>query len=184
LTLTGSTSSPTTYRKGAQTPKPDEALREYKLVEDRGRGHVCDLTDRQIALTYTDGGAERTCACRQITRRSRNGHQTQILTARTDQDPGVIAHLMFSRWRQENFFRCMRHRFDLDGLDAYTTIPHDPNRTVPNPAKKDTNRQVKQLSTAIERAQAYHDRHTAAGVSTPDGRQPRRSSRRDRRRPN
>jgi transposase len=160
-----------TYRKGAKTPEPDEAFRKYKLVDDRGREHIYHLADRQITLTYTDGGAEQTFACRQITRRSRNGHQTQILTTRTDKDPAVIVHLMFSRWRQENFFRYMRHRFDLDGLDAYTTIPDDHNRTVPNPAKKDTNRHVKQLSAAIERAQACRDRHTVAGVSTPEGRQ-------------
>jgi hypothetical protein len=43
---------------------------------------------------------------------------------------------MFSRWREENFFRSMRHRFDLDALDAYTTIPDDPDRRVPNPAHK------------------------------------------------
>jgi hypothetical protein len=36
----------------------------------------------------------------------------------------------------------MRHRFDLDALDAYTTCPDDPDRSVPNPAKKDANRKV------------------------------------------
>jgi hypothetical protein len=65
-----------------------------------------------------------------------NGHQTQVLASRTDAGPAVIAHAMFSRWRQENFFRYQRMRFDLDGLDAYTTVPDDPDRMVPNPAKK------------------------------------------------
>jgi hypothetical protein len=36
---------------------------------------------------------------------------------------------MFSRWRQENFFGYMRHRY---ALDAYTSVPDDPDRTVPN----------------------------------------------------
>ena len=158
-----------TYRKGKKTPEPDDAFREYTVVDDRGVEHVYDLADRKVALTYTDDGCQRTFELRQITRRSRNGHQTQILTTRADENPAVIAHLMFSRWRQENFFRYMRHRFDLDGLDAYTTVSDDPDRTVPNPTKKDVNRQVKQLKSAVGAAQACHDRHTVAGVSTPGG---------------
>ncbi|MGH8897389.1 MAG: putative transposase [Egibacteraceae bacterium] len=160
-----------TYRKGAKTPEPDDAFRECKLTDDRGREHAYHLADRNVVLTYTDDGGQRTLECRQITRRSKNGHQTQILTTRTDKDPAVIAHLMFSRWRQESFFRYMRHRFDLDGLDAYTTIPDDPNRTVPNPAKSQAHRRLKQLQAAVGAAQACHDRHTVAGVSTPDHRQ-------------
>jgi len=160
-----------TDRKGEKTLEPDDAFRKYKLVDDRGVEHVYDLADRKVVLSYTDDERQHTFECRQITRRSRNGHQTQILTTRTDNDPAVIAHLMFSRWRQENFFRYLRHRFDLDGLDAYTTTPDDPDRAVPNPAKRHANRDVKQLKTAVAAAQACHDRHTVAGVSTPSSRQ-------------
>ncbi len=152
-----------TYRKGGKTPEPDDAFAEHTLVDDRGVTHTYWLADRQVSLTYQDDGRERALTCRQITRRSANGHQTQILTSRTD-DAAVIAHAMFSRWRQENFFRYQRMRFDLDGLDAYTTVPDDPNRTVPNPAKKRLARQAKALAAAIEQARACHARHTRNGV--------------------
>ena len=42
------------------------------------------------------------------------GHQTQVLTTRTDPDPAPLAYAMFSRWRQENFFRYMRAHYALD----------------------------------------------------------------------
>jgi hypothetical protein len=43
---------------------------------------------------------------------------------------------MFSRWRQENFFRYLRAHYGLDALDSYTTVADDLDRSVPNPAKK------------------------------------------------
>jgi len=151
-----------TYRKGVKTPEPASAFATHTFLDAAGRTHTYELADRRVRISY-DGGRRR-FACRQITRRSPNGHQTQILTTRTDADPAVIAYAMFSRWRQENFFRYLRHRYDLDGLDAYTTVPDDPDRVVPNPAKRAATRHAAELADGIDDAQAFHDRHTAAGV--------------------
>ncbi len=41
---------------------------------------------------------------------------------------------MFSRWRQENFFRYQPAHDGLDGLDAYETEPDDPACLVGDPA--------------------------------------------------
>jgi transposase-like protein len=153
-----------TYRKGDKTPEPDEAFTEHALTDDRGVEHRYELADRRVELTYGRRGGERRLACRQITRRSPNGHQTQVLTTRDDAEPAVVAHLMFSRWRQENCFRYLRGRYALDALDAYATVADDPERSVPNPARKDLARQAARLEAAIDDAQACHDRHTAAGV--------------------
>ena len=115
-----------TYRKGAKTPEPASRFATHTVTDEAGRTHTYELADRRVRIAYTDkAGTKRRFACRQITRRSPNGHQTQILTTRTDDDPGVIAHAMFSRWRQENFFRYMRARYDLDALDAYATVADD-----------------------------------------------------------
>ena len=43
---------------------------------------------------------------------------------------------MTSRWREENYFRYARAHFALDALDSYAVTPDDPDRKVPNPAKK------------------------------------------------
>jgi len=38
---------------------------------------------------------------------------------------------MFSRWRQENWFKYMREEFLLDALVDYEVEPDDPERSVP-----------------------------------------------------
>ena len=43
---------------------------------------------------------------------------------------------MGSRWRQENHYRYARMHFDLDSHDSYRAGDDDPDRMVPNPAKK------------------------------------------------
>ncbi len=63
-----------TYRKGEKTPEPDDALGEHTLTDDRGVTHTYQLADRNVTLTYTEDGDERTLECRQITRKSPNGH--------------------------------------------------------------------------------------------------------------
>jgi hypothetical protein len=151
-----------TYRKGGKKPEPDRAFATHAIVDANGRTQTYELADRKVRVSY-DGGRRR-FACRQITRRSPNGHQTQILTTRTDEDPAPVAYLMFSRWRQENFFRYLRHRYDLDALDAYATVADDPDRTVPNPAKRAATTHAGKLAAAIDDAQAALHRHTAVGV--------------------
>ena len=151
-----------TYRKGVKTPESASAFTTSTIVDARGTTQTYDLADRKVRIGYDAG--RRRFACRQITRRSPNGHQTQILTTRTDPDPATLAYLMFSRWRQENFFRYLRQRYALDALDAYTSVPDDPDRTVPNPARRTARRHADALADAIESAQADLDRHTNTGV--------------------
>lgn len=122
-----------TYRKGPKPAEPSSAFTAHRHLDEAGRAHDYLLADRNVAIPYDNN--KRYFACRQITR-LQDGHQTQVLTTRTDPDPAPVAHGMFSRWRQENFFRYMRAHFALDGLDSYATLPDDPERSVPNPAKK------------------------------------------------
>ena len=72
---------------------------------------------------------------RLIIRRSPDGHQTPILTSRTDLTVAQIAYRMGNRWRQENNFKYGREHFALDALGSYADHPDDLTRMVPNPAK-------------------------------------------------
>jgi len=72
---------------------------------------------------------------RLIIRRSPDGHQTPILTNRTDLSRTEVAYRMAARWRQENYFKYGREHFALDALDSYADHPDDPTRLVPTPAK-------------------------------------------------
>jgi hypothetical protein len=70
---------------------------------------------------------------------------------------------MFSRWRQENFFRYGRQRFGLDALDSYETLADDPTRLVTNPARRDADKKVREAKESIERAEAEEGRSSSEG---------------------
>jgi len=73
---------------------------------------------------------------REVRRLCANGHQTAVVTTCQDLPLEVVAYRMFERWTQENFFRYMRQHFALDALVSYAVEPGDPERTIPNPARK------------------------------------------------
>ena len=146
-----------TYRKGPVPAKEREAFRSYSFTDELGRCQNYLLADEKIVIGYDRN--RMSFDCRQITRLDeQSGHQTQIITTRDDSDPALLAYAMFSRWRQENFFRYLRTHYGLDALDAYETTPDDPDRLVANPARRDANRLVKQSQEAIVQAQAMQGR--------------------------
>jgi transposase-like protein len=151
-----------TYRKGAKPIEPRRAFAPHRFVDEAGRSHDYLLADRNVRIPYDN--KRRYFACRQITR-LQDGHQTQVLTTRSDADPAPVAHAMFGRWRQENFFRYMRAHFALDGLDSYATVADDLTRAVPNPAKRTAAREVTEVRTAIVGAEAGYGRAAKEGVT-------------------
>ena len=153
-----------TYRKGAKPLEPRRVFAEHTFVDDAGTEHRYLLADRRVRVPYTQKGRRRAFACRQITRLDPDsGHQTQILTTRADPDPAPLAHAMFSRWRQENFFRYMRAHFGLDALDAYDLADDDPTRLVPNPARRAADARVRDARRVLEAAEAEEGRATLDG---------------------
>lgn len=153
-----------TYRKAPLPHEPRSAFRPVDFADTLGHTHDYLLSDRRVRIPY-DAGRKR-FDCRQITRLDeRSGHQTQVLTTRKDPDPGPLAHAMFSRWRQENFFRYMRAHFALDALDAYETVPDDADRLVKNPARRDADRALAEARRSLARAQSTQGKAAVAGRS-------------------
>ena len=154
-----------TYRKGASRPVPRSLFNKYVFTDEAGHEHHYLLADQRVRIPYNAG--RRRFSCRQVTRLDeKTGHETAIITTRSDPDPGLVAHAMFSRWRQENFFRYGRQRFGLDALDSYETEPDDPNRLVKNPARRDADKKVREAKESIEKAEAEEGRSATAGYST------------------
>jgi transposase len=155
-----------TYRKGPVRPEPRRAFREYVFTDETGRRHHYWLADRRVRVSYDNG--RRRFACRQIVRLDpKTGHQTQIITTRDDPDPAALAHAMFSRWRQENFFRYLRAHYALDALDAYATTNDDPSRLVPNPTRRQADREVRDAKRRLADAEAEEGRAALAGRRHP-----------------
>ena len=156
----GSTCSPGARARPPTCP-PDE-FTTITCADDRGREHEYDLADTAVTLTISDGPRKgQTVSLRQVTRRvpARGGGTRQIhaLTSRTDLAAGEVCWRLTSRWREENYFRYARTHFALDALDSHAATPDDPDRKVPNPAKKTAAAQVRRAEILAAAAEAQRD---------------------------
>jgi len=139
-----------TYFKGAWARSVTTAFAAVDFTAPDGTAHSYELAERLIDLPVpaqpATAGQEAkpatTLVLRLIVRASPGGHQTPILTNRTDLSAAQVAYRMAARWRQENYFKYAREHFALDALDSYDDAPDDPTRMVPNPAKANAGEQV------------------------------------------
>ena len=118
-----------TYRKG----------RTLHIAEKRFTRHKAKLDGRPVEYLLHDQPVrflKGKLRLRQVTRLTETGHQTPIVTSRWDLRTIVVAHRMFERWRQENFFKYLREEYLIDALADYQVEPDDPTRSIPNPARK------------------------------------------------
>ena len=90
-----------TYRKGRFRKVPKKKFQLFETTIE-GKAVSYHLADQGVRLLRGK------LSLRQVTRRSDNGHQTPILTSRTDLSTVEVAFRMFERWRQENFFKYLR----------------------------------------------------------------------------
>ncbi len=124
-----------TYRKG----------RTRHITEKRFTWHRARLDGRQVRYRLHDQPVrflKGKLRLRQVTRLTETGHQTPMVTSRWDLRAIVVAHRMFERWRQENFFKYLREEYLIDALADYQVEPDDPNRSVPNPARKAVEKEI------------------------------------------
>ena len=139
-----------TYFKGAWARSAVKEFRTVDFTAPDGSSHSYQLAEPTITLpvpgqhgtTHARAIPASTVTLRRIIRRSPDGHQTPILTSRSDLTAAEIAYRMSNRWRQENYFKYAREHFALDALDSYADHPDDLDRLVPNPAKARAKDQV------------------------------------------
>jgi hypothetical protein len=124
-----------TYRKGEQSRWQKRFFTTVKGTVGGEKVEYC-LAERKVKLS---NGLE----VREIRRLTDDGHQTAVITTNDKLPLLAVAHRMFSRWRQENFFRYMRHEFALDHLCTYEVEPADPKRIVPHPERARLEKKLK-----------------------------------------
>jgi hypothetical protein len=132
-----------TYRKGEQSRWQK---RFFTMVRGTVGGKKVEyrLADREVKLS---NGLK----VREIRRLTEDGHQTAVITTNNKLRPLAVAHRMFSRWRQENFFRYMRHEFALDHLGTYKVEPADPKRIVTYPERARLEKKLKAVRASRAR---------------------------------
>ena len=155
-----------TYRKaeaGKDLPAiPRSEFTTVTWTGDDGRERGYDLAETEITLPVTSGEHKgEVLTLRQVTRRDKD-RQVHILTSRDAAllPPPAVIWRMTSRWREENYFRYARAHFALDALDSYA--PDDPDRKVPNPAKKTASAAVTAAKKDLAAAQAARESKLAA----------------------
>jgi len=91
---------------------------------------------------------------REIRERSQNGHQASIMTTHPTLLTQNTAVKMFSRWKQENFFKYVCENFEFDRMIEYGTEPVDQKCTIPNPEYKTLTYQLKKVREKKARIEA------------------------------
>jgi hypothetical protein len=151
-----------TYRKGRIEKIPERLFRLHRARID-GREVEYRLHEKRVPLLKGN------LRLRQVTRLCKDGHQTTILTSRLDLKAAEVAYRMFERWRQENFFKYMRDEFEIDALAEHAVEPDDPTRTVPNPARRDLDKQIKAARAEESKLAQKYGR---AALDNPEARRP------------
>ena len=124
-----------TYARGG----PNLAVERFRRREARFEGRRV-----RFQLAEDEVSVARSGPWRRVVVRTRDGHQTPILTNldAAQVAPARLAALMFARWRQENVFKYMGEHHGLDQLISYGAEPADPASMVPNPFRKHLDRRI------------------------------------------
>ncbi|NWG13972.1 MAG: helix-turn-helix domain-containing protein, partial [Acidobacteria bacterium] len=149
-----------TYRKGRFR---HVAEKRFVLRKARLQGRRVQYLLHDQAVRFLKGKLR----LRQVTRLTETKHQTAVMTSRWDLRDIVVAYRMFERWRQENFFKYMRQEFLIDALVDYETEPDDPNRSIPNPARKVVD---KELRNARARYAKLQEKYGSTALDYLEGR--------------
>jgi len=151
-----------TYRKG----------RVRRIAEKRFVWRKARLDGRPISYRLHDQAIrflKGKLRLRQVTRLTDTGKQTPVVTSRWDLRDIVVAYRMFERWRQENFFKYMREEFLIDALSDYQVEPDDPERSVPNPARKAVDKELRKARAHLSKIK---ETYGAAFIDYFEGRTP------------
>ena len=132
-----------TYRKGRQTTWQRRFFHEVCETVD-GREVVYQLAERRVRLSNG-------LRVREVRRLTDDDHQTAVITTNETLSTFEVAHRMFSRWRQENFFRYMQHEFDLDHMCTNDVEAADPKRLVSHPERIQLDQQIRTKQTSLDR---------------------------------
>ena len=129
---------------------------EPQLPAEQFRRRECRFEGRRVRMKIAEdqvrvGGSG---PWRRIVVRTKDGHQTPILTCLAAPAAAKIACLMFARWRQENFFKYSREHQGLDQLLGYAWAEADGEQLVPNPKRKQLERKLKVKRQELARGRA------------------------------
>ena len=117
------------------------------------------LAERQLELS---NGLQ----VRQIRRLTDDGQQKPFITTHPSMPMTKVATAMFSRWNQENFFKQLKHDYNLDALAEYAVAEVDPDHKVVNPNYRAIQKVIDRVRKRLGRLYVKAQRKSAARLST------------------
>ena len=134
-----------TYNKNVKDKWPENEFSRYPIEVD-GNEVIMELAEREIELEGLK--------IREGRKKSEGSHQTSILTNNRKLSITWIAIYMFSRWCQENFFKYLRHEYDIDTMMYYLVKQINDGVMVVNPIYSKLSQTIKKTREKISRRQA------------------------------
>jgi hypothetical protein len=161
-----------TYRKGkvkklasrwfaVQRRKIDGVWREYTIC-DRSRVRVGVLPNEEKQKRMRAKPKKRYLWMREVRVSRDDGRQTAIFTNRQDLSAVMVAYRIFSRWRQENYFKYMDEEFALDALVEYGAEEVSKATDRRNPQWLRLTRRLKEARAEVARLQSELGREASA----------------------
>jgi predicted nuclease with TOPRIM domain len=135
-----------TYRKYPDDEWPEEWFSKKTATMPGGE----TVSMRLAEMGSLIGSGKDAIWMREIRKLTDSGHQTSLIATAYDQPLDQTAVRMFSRWRQENFFKYMRQHFGIDMLCEYGVVDLPDAEKVVNPSWRELNRSRSRLQNKIK----------------------------------
>jgi len=134
-----------TYKKSVKDKWNEEDFATYE-IEIEGNKVKMELAEKIIDFERI--------TIREIRKKTDTGHQTSLVTTNKKLDKLIIAHYMFARWSQENFFKYMSENYDIDKLFLYAIEQIDSDFKVVNPLYSNLSNKIKKIREKITRIES------------------------------
>jgi hypothetical protein len=120
-----------TYERAPYPDLPESAFTSEVTfdADDDAKAETLHFVESRINLKKGRGRVRR------IAVRDEDGRQINLLASSTRSAERLIG-IMRGRWRQENGFKHGNERWGINHLDARKVVPVDPDRIMPNPARR------------------------------------------------
>jgi hypothetical protein len=162
-----------TYRKGKSKKQPRaQFTREKEQIDGAWREYtICDHPRVRVGKLpaakeegQKRGKAKKYLWMREVRVLRDDGRQTPIFTNRDDLSAVTVAYQMFSRWRQENYFKYMAEEFALDALVEYGAEDVPETTDCRNPQYLKLTRQIGEARAEVKRLQSELGKETEANA--------------------
>jgi len=141
-----------TYKKNVSDKWDENEFASYTGKLPLGTEKTIELAERGVLLQNKK--SKKQIWVREIRKKSKQGHQTTIVTTNYTLPILMVGLYMFARWGQENFFKYMMHEFGIDTLISYLKDKVPATTPLINPQYRAIENLRKKVTSKLNRIKA------------------------------